>query len=227
MAQCNSCSAPLPADSCRCGYCGTRNDMDFAAVTRFTFDREPSRRQCPDCGIALQTVRLDTGGGIFAIERCERCFGLFFDVGEVQALLEASVSPAFAINLQEIANINEDRSLAQETIRYKKCPECGVLMNRVNFAAMSGVVVDQCKEHGVWLDNGELIHLMEWKKAGGQLLADKKAKIAQQERQREEQRQRARQRETQYELDRQLPASGSGGDLVSVVCSIIMDSIFR
>ena len=24
--------------------------------------------------------------------------------------------------------------------------------------------------HGIWLDNGELTHLMEWKKAGGQLL---------------------------------------------------------
>src|SRR3954470_22822453 len=109
MAFCNSCSAPLPADTCRCSYCGTRNDMDFAAVDRFTISREPSRRRCPDCGIALQTVRAGTGGA-FAIERCERCFGLFFDVGEVQAFLDASVSPAFTVNLHEITNINVERS---------------------------------------------------------------------------------------------------------------------
>jgi Zn-finger nucleic acid-binding protein len=28
--------------------------------------------------------------------------------------------------------------------------------------------------HGVWLDNGEITHLMEWKKAGGQMLHEKK-----------------------------------------------------
>ena len=168
MALCSNCSAPLPANDCRCSYCGTRNDMDFAAVDRFTVAREPSRRQCPDCEIPLQTVRVDTGAGLFAIERCERCYGLFFDVGEVQAFLDASVSPAFSVNLREIVRINEDRgSTLNRPVRYIKCPECGELMNRVNYGAMSGVVIDQCKEHGVWLDNGELVHLMEWKKANG------------------------------------------------------------
>jgi Zn-finger nucleic acid-binding protein len=47
-------------------------------------------------------------------------------------------------------------------------------MNRVNFGASSGVVVDRCKEHGVWLDGGELRHLFEWMKAGGKLLQQKK-----------------------------------------------------
>jgi Zn-finger nucleic acid-binding protein len=32
------------------------------------------------------------------------------------------------------------------------------------------VVVDQCRNHGVWLEGGELHRLMEWKKAGGQVL---------------------------------------------------------
>lgn len=221
MSRCNSCSAPLSANSSRCRYCGTRNDMDFAAVNRFTFDREQSLRLCPDCGIALQTVRVDTSEGIFSIERCERCFGLFFDVGEVQAFLEASVSPTFAINLKEIANINDERTRANQPISYKKCPECGVLMNRKNFAAMSGVVVDQCKEHGVWLDNGELIHLMEWKKAGGQLLAEQKGKIEQQELQRE------KTRHFPCYSGNPFPAASPEVDLVSTFCSILVDSILR
>ncbi len=221
MAQCINCSAPLPADTCRCSYCGTRNDMDFSAVNRFTFDHQPSRRQCPDCSIPLQTVRLDSGGGIFAIERCERCFGLFFDVGEVQAFLEASTSPAFSINIREIANINEERAKRERQVRYKQCPECGVLMNRVNFAAMSGVVVDQCKVHGMWLDNGELIHLMEWKKSGGQLLAEKKEKMAQQERHRESQQSVPRYYGGDY------PEESSSNDVISRVCSILLDSLFR
>ncbi len=44
-------------------------------------------------------------------------------------------------------------------------------MNRVNFAYRSGVVVDKCRDHGLWLKSGELIHLLEWKKAGGQSFA--------------------------------------------------------
>jgi len=43
-------------------------------------------------------------------------------------------------------------------------------MNRINFGTKSGVIVDRCKEHGVWLDGGELRHLFEWMKAGGKLL---------------------------------------------------------
>lgn len=221
MARCTSCSAPLPSDSCRCGYCGTRNDMDFTTVSRFVAAREPSPRSCPDCGIPLQTVRIDTGGGIFAIERCERCFGLFFDRGEMQAFLDASVSPAFSINLREIANINEERARTGEPFRYRKCPECRVLMNRVNFAAMSGVVTDQCREHGIWLDNGELVHLMEWRKAGGQLLAERKEQAEQEERQR-----RTRPPVTSN-AGLGEAAEGPAGDLVSDVCTLLLKAIFR
>ena len=41
--------------------------------------------------------------------------------------------------------------------------------------------VDQCKAHGVWLDNGELIQLMEWKRAGGQMLDEQRERKRQEE----------------------------------------------
>jgi Zn-finger nucleic acid-binding protein len=196
--------------------------MDLAAVDRFTISREPSLRRCPDCETALETVRVDTGAGVFAIERCERCYGLFFDVGEVQAFLDASVSPSFSVNLREIVSINEERGDAlKRPVRYIKCPECGVLMNRMNYGAMSGVVVDQCKEHGMWLDNGELVHLMEWKKAGGQVLAEKQKAAAQQERQREIPRPVPSYPETGY------PETSAAGDLLATACAVLLDTLFR
>lgn len=182
MPRCHSCSAPLPADTSRCSYCGTRNDMDFVAIGRFALSREESRRQCPDCGIPLQTIRLSLDGA-FAIERCDTCFGLFFDPGEVQAFLEASVSPVFEVNFKAIGHVGQERFSKDRAVRYIKCPECGQVMNRVNFGYRSGVVMDQCKQHGVWLDNGELIHLMEWKQAGGQLLDEVKERQLPKERQ--------------------------------------------
>lgn len=49
-----------------------------------------------------------------------------------------------------------------------------MMMRRMSFAYRSGVIIDQCSQHGIWLDNGEMTHLMEWKKAGGQLLHQQK-----------------------------------------------------
>ncbi len=54
-----------------------------------------------------------------------------------------------------------------------KCPVCSDFMQRKNFGARSGVIADRCNKHGIWLDGGELKRLMEWKKAGGQLLHEK------------------------------------------------------
>jgi Zn-finger nucleic acid-binding protein len=180
MARCQNCSAPLPANSALCSYCGTRNDMDFTVAGRFTGTPGISRRHCPHCQILLQTIHL-TADGAFAVDRCQQCLGLFFVPGEVRAFLDAAVAPAYTIYLQEIGNINRERA-AQEVVRYIPCPDCGKLMNRVSFGYRSGVVVDQCKEHGVWLDNGEIVHLMEWKKAGGQLLDAQKQAERQQTR---------------------------------------------
>ena len=40
-------------------------------------------------------------------------------------------------------------------------------MNRFNFAKASGVVVDECRAHGVWLDNDELAKIAAYVSTGG------------------------------------------------------------
>jgi Zn-finger nucleic acid-binding protein len=209
MALCSSCSAPLPANTSFCSYCGTRNDLDVLGLRRFSETREESHRHCPDCTLPLETIRLGNDGS-FAVERCPTCFGLFFDPGEVQAFLESTATPAFTVNYQEIVNINRERA-SQNPVRYVKCPECGKFMNRVRFATSSGVVVDQCRAHGVWLDNGELIHLMEWKRAGGQLLTDQRDQAR-----REEQAAAARTR-APLRFGSQEPANADHSDMLSSV----------
>lgn len=182
MAKCGHCSAPLPPNSQYCRYCGVRNDIDLRAVHHSPAVGEHSERMCPQCRVKLQTIRLDLDPPL-QIERCDSCFGLFFDPGEVESLLNSAVSPVFDANPRLIGNINQDRFRKEQKVKYLKCPVCGVLMNRVAFGHRSGVIVDRCLSHGVWLDGGEVTHLLEWKKAGGQLLHDKKlaeqqAKIA-------------------------------------------------
>ena len=59
--------------------------------------------------------------------------------------------------------------LVQDTdkVRYVPCPECKQLMNRINFARCSGVVVDICKGHGTWFDREELSRIVEFIRGGG------------------------------------------------------------
>ncbi|NOQ64381.1 MAG: hypothetical protein GQ582_07700 [Methyloprofundus sp.] len=171
MARCQSCSAPLLANTNRCQYCNVRNDVDLHAKRNFTVTntQQLSDRICPHCDKQLQTVELELADTIF-IERCDQCFGLFFDLGEIEALLDHAVSNVGGINGAHIDNINRDRYDTTRGIRYIKCPVCQAFMRRMNFAKKSGVIVDSCRHHGFWLDSGEITHLMEWKKAGGQLL---------------------------------------------------------
>lgn len=169
MANCKSCSAPLEPDTNRCQYCGVRNDVDLQAKQDFNIANPHSERLCPQCNIALQTIDLNVTDHLY-IERCQQCFGLFFDPGEIETLLDHAVSDAETVNIKHIQAINDDRYQAKK-VKYLKCPVCRILMNRVSFGYRSGVIADRCAKHGIWLDNGEITHLMEWKKAGGQLLA--------------------------------------------------------
>jgi Zn-finger nucleic acid-binding protein len=164
----------LAANTNRCQYCHTRSDVDLHAKLPYKLEKQATHRICPNCDKPLQTVRLNMAEPIF-IERCHTCYGLFFDKGEIELLLQSAVSHVTSINIAHIDNINKDRFHKPQKIRYVKCPECQRHMNRVNFGKRSGVVVDQCIIHGIWLDNGELTHLLEWKKAGGQLLQQEHA----------------------------------------------------
>ncbi len=174
MRRCHACSAPLQANSNICRYCNVRNDIDLHGQIDFTVQTPRSDKTCPACDIPLQTIDLYNDGSLL-IERCPDCFGLFFDPGEIETLLENSVSGVQQINRKLITIVNRERSQHRKKVRYLKCPACRQFMRRINFGHRSGVVIDRCEAHGVWLDNGEITHLMEWKKAGGQRLDEKKA----------------------------------------------------
>lgn len=174
MPNCSNCSAPLPLNSVTCDYCGSRNNVDLTAVNYYTTHGSDTERICPVCNIPLKTIDLGIKGTFF-IERCEACLGLFFDPGELEALLEHSVKNVFEINRGRLARFDLRGLTKSRVATYVKCPVCAKIMNRVNFGARSGVVIDRCKDHGVWLDAGELRQLSEWMKAGGKLLDKERA----------------------------------------------------
>ena len=102
-------------------------------------------------------------GGSTLLE-CAQCEGLWADAANLQricterekqaAVLGMPVPPAEAV-------------VPEQSIRYVPCPVCHKLMNRVNFAHCSNVIVDVCKAHGTWFDKDELRRTVEFIRAGG------------------------------------------------------------
>lgn len=169
MANCVNCGAPLRGTLLVCDYCRTRQDVDLKVVHRYTVESPASERICPRCHIPLQTIDLRLHGK-FLIERCPKCLGLFFDPGELDVLLEKAVANVHAIDSQRLKEVQGVRRRDEYAVRYIDCPVCRRLMNRINFGPRSGVIADQCREHGLWLDGGELRQILEWIKAGGGLV---------------------------------------------------------
>ncbi len=53
------------------------------------------------------------------------------------------------------------------TVRYLKCPQCANIMNRMNYAEHSGIVINVCQPHGVWLDRDEIQQIIQFISSGG------------------------------------------------------------
>lgn len=185
----------MPPNSIICDYCGSRNDTDLKGVHRYTVHEPETERICPRCNISLRTLDLKIDGK-FLIERCQDCLGMFFDTGELETLIKASVSNVYNVDRHKITHLNKTLRNNDYPASYIKCPVCSQIMNRVNFGARSGVIIDRCPDHGVWLDGGELRHLLEWVKAGGQILSKQKEEQRRKDDVRLEQ-QRTRQRSAQ------------------------------
>ena len=166
---CTNCGAPLPARSRVCTFCNTLNEVDLRTVRKESRPAGTGERSCPRCGEErrLAVLALPTAGGL-EIDRCGACHGMFFDPDELQRMLDASVEPASDADRAELERlIDEESPEDAHDVRYLPCPDCGALMNRKAYGAKAGVVVDRCREHGVWLDGGELRRLAKWARAGG------------------------------------------------------------
>jgi len=189
MAKCSNCGAEVVGRA-PCAYCGSVQELDLNKLGSYKVTDEASERLCPCCDIPLRTI--DVGQGTnFYIEQCTNCYGLFFDPDELEALMEQSTSEVYSIKLQKIDQLS-GQNFIEDKIVYRKCPICRTLMNRKNFGGRSGIIIDICKDHGIWLDRGELSALLEWKKAGGQILKEKaEAKRAQKSSERASQKHQA------------------------------------
>ncbi len=171
---CPCCAAPIPTHGVVCTYCGHRIDVDLQGSSRSIVENDLYSLQCPDCELSLEPLIIEsnngTNGGSLSVNRCSRCLGLFVQRSILDTILATKVRQPSDIDYQLLANLENSNRSSSRSWRYRPCPVCRSLMNRKLHGKRSGVIVDSCRDHGLWLDAGELRQLMEWTRAGGEKL---------------------------------------------------------
>ena len=147
---CNHCGKNVNAALMICPFCGGH-------VKDRTADMLPC---CPRCKKPLVT---NTQAPPLIYELCPDCGGIWLDRGKFRRATRES-----DVYRDENLIINEYvKAPPQDTVTYVPCVRCGKIMNRKNFARISGVIMDECGNHGVWLDSGELEKIRHFIADGG------------------------------------------------------------
>lgn len=109
---------------------------------------------CPGCQAPMDEVRLDSE----VVDRCPRCRGLYFDRGELEALVD--LVRAFRDVTLDETDIDTIPQAERDRILF--CPVDGARMREHDIGG--GFVIDVCEQcAAIWLDDGELnaIKLLE------------------------------------------------------------------
>lgn len=175
--QCHSCGAAVSGSDPACAHCGARlatvscpscfnmmyRDARFCPACgspAAQWESGPADQACPTC---QQPMLLGTLGQI-RLHECTRCFGLWVDAVTFEQICRQAEQQSAALGQATPA---PEPNTVIEPVRYRPCPACRQLMNRMNFARCSGVIVDVCRPHGTWFDAEELHRIVRFIQAGG------------------------------------------------------------
>ena len=163
--QCDHCGARLATVACPscfgmifqgakfCPHCGAKAER--AEVV------EASNELCPRCKVGLAAVAV----GNTKLRECPRCEGIWLDNQSFDQICTGSENQSAVLGMA--THLPPDNNQEIEPIRYLPCPVCATMMNRVNFAHCSRVIVDVCTKHGTWFDRDELRRIVEFIRGGG------------------------------------------------------------
>lgn len=168
--KCTSCGAPLPPGHDVCRHCLTLNDTDFRNLGAAKIENATERgqdAQCPRCKKPLLSLNIQMGE-CYPVFRCKGCLGTFFPGSGLNRLVQNTISGT-SVDEARIARLCRETPREIWPIAYIPCPVCKEIMKRSRFWRTSGVMVDACGHHGVWLDGGELGRILTWARAESDL----------------------------------------------------------
>jgi Zn-finger nucleic acid-binding protein len=173
---CPNCGAAVGHESGRCPYCQARlatiscpscfalmfegaSFCQACGAPRTRTEGNATTVACPACRGRFATVAI---GSTHLLE-CESCDGVWIDAATFERLCADRDSQAAVLHRPG----RRSAQPAEARVRYRPCPRCGKMMNRINFGTLSGAVVDVCKGHGTFLDAGELHQIVTFIQDGG------------------------------------------------------------
>jgi Zn-finger nucleic acid-binding protein len=192
VARCQACGAARKPDEGHCSYCGARFSEPAAADRTLVCPRcylclPGDARFCVECGIRiapraagagapriecprgdgrLHAQRLGEEAGLEAFD-CALCRGLWLPESVFERVVETRETRGAARQAMGVRPDAPRRVRDTRPVAYLPCCVCREPMHRRNFGHVSGIVVDTCKGHGVWLDHAELEGVLRFVEAGG------------------------------------------------------------
>ncbi len=149
---CPHCFAATPADSRFCIRCA--RPMEQAEEEGAILENRP----CPRCEVPMRGAKI----GDFSVAKCSQCGGFFVPNETFDKMQERSDRVIFPTGGGQRGKVE-----TESTVRYVRCPVCLNMMNRTNFARISGVIIDSCRGHGIWFDPDEMEKIMDFIARGG------------------------------------------------------------
>lgn len=199
--RCAACGAPVGEPDIRCPYCHA--ELATVACPKCFAIASVTAHFCPGCGTPLIEAQPVSEGPLpcpacsqpmparalagTSLHACEACGGIWLQ----ERVLEHIVGSREERTVLLSGLPETTLAAPKQDIRYRPCPMCRKLMNRQNYAKVSGVIVDTCRDHGTWFDRDELRRILAFVEGGG--LSKLRARELQelkdaQERQQEQQR---------------------------------------
>ncbi len=103
---------------------------------------------CPKCNAVMEEHTLNTLQGGVTIDRCTKCMGIWFDIGEAEQLKDKWMSDYIDAGDPKVGK-------EQNKIRDIACPRCGKKMELLNDPVQTHIQYEACAEHGMYFDAGE------------------------------------------------------------------------
>ncbi len=127
---------------------------------------------CPGCGSdgPFVTWRMAADLGEPEVHTCAGCLGCWLEHA-AWSTLRRHLEPSRLADPRRVPRVPLPDGFQSIPIVTRRCPRCAEPMLRENYGSISGVLVDQCLDHGWWFPPGHLHAVMRFVRRGGLLLA--------------------------------------------------------
>lgn len=114
--------------------------------------------KCPTCTADLTPDDHEQ----IPLMRCRFDHGVWLDPDQLRAIVRSTVEDKTSAEEAEALRGEHATRLEPASGAQRPCPECAEPMRSLTYAYESGVLIDSCDTHGIWLDQGELARIEAW-----------------------------------------------------------------